>query len=211
MIVKIGEYPKWWGPYQIIGLLQYLGFSEDRCDAWATKVPEKVVDFIQWFHDKFRQRKVKIKIHKYDTWNLDATLAMIAHPMLVQLKEQKHGIPNMDCMQYGLDSQWPQATFDFYKNDDTSFAVAEAEWNEIMDKMIFSMYEIANGMPGQDAFHLETGEFDFEKYPEDEGKIAVPVRWKKEPVIDMEGMKEYSKRIQEGCELFGKYYQNLWD
>ena len=41
-------------------------------------------------------RKIEIRIDKYDVWGLDHTLALIIHPALVLLKEQKHGDPQVD-------------------------------------------------------------------------------------------------------------------
>ena len=38
-----------------------------------------------------KKRRVEVKIHRYDTWSMDHTLALIIHPMLVQLKEKNHG------------------------------------------------------------------------------------------------------------------------
>lgn len=54
---------------------------------------------------------VQITIHKWDTWNMDQTLALIIHPMLVQLKRTTHGYPN---------------------------DLTEERWNEILDEMIWS-------------------------------------------------------------------------
>ena len=45
-----------------------------------------------WFGYSPEQR-VKVKIHKYDTWSMDQTLAPIILPMLVQLKATQHGHP----------------------------------------------------------------------------------------------------------------------
>ena len=42
------------------------------------------------------KQRIKIKIHKYDTWSMDHTLAHIVLPMLVQLKRTKHGAPMTD-------------------------------------------------------------------------------------------------------------------
>jgi hypothetical protein len=42
-----------------------------------------------------KKRKVNIKIDPYDTWSMDDTLALIIHPMLVQLKATKHGASNV--------------------------------------------------------------------------------------------------------------------
>ena len=41
-------------------------------------------------------RKVEIEIHKYDSWNADHTLALIALPLIKQLKETKHGSALVD-------------------------------------------------------------------------------------------------------------------
>lgn len=43
-----------------------------------------------------KNRAVKVEIEPHDTWNMDVTLAYIIHPMLVQLKETKHGAPMVD-------------------------------------------------------------------------------------------------------------------
>ena len=63
-----------------------------------------------WFGYSPKQR-TSIKIHKYDTWSMDHTLAMIIHPMLVQLKATTHGYPS---------------------------ELTEERWNEILDEMIWA-------------------------------------------------------------------------
>ena len=63
-----------------------------------------------WFGYSPKQR-TSIKIHNYDTWSMDSTLAPIILPMLVQLKETKHGHP----------ADW-----------------TEQEWDEILDEMIWA-------------------------------------------------------------------------
>ena len=54
-------------------------------------------------------QKVKVQIDKWDTWNMDCTLAHIIHPMLVQLKATKHGAPNVDdcdVIKFLLNNNW---------------------------------------------------------------------------------------------------------
>ena len=63
-----------------------------------------------WFGYSPEQR-VKIKIHKWDTWSMDNTLAPIILPMLVQLKSANHGYPA---------------------------DLTEKKWNSIMDEMIWA-------------------------------------------------------------------------
>jgi hypothetical protein len=40
-----------------------------------------------------KNRAVHVEIEPHDTWNMDTTLALIIHPMLVQLKATQHGAP----------------------------------------------------------------------------------------------------------------------
>jgi hypothetical protein len=45
---------------------------------------------------KTGERKVSIRIDRWDTYDMDQTLAMLIVPMLKQLKESKQGAPNTD-------------------------------------------------------------------------------------------------------------------
>ena len=58
-----------------------------------------------------KNRVERIEIEPFDTWSMDHTLAMIIHPMLVQLKETTHGYPS---------------------------ELTEERWNEILDEMIWA-------------------------------------------------------------------------
>ena len=67
-----------------------------------------------WLYDWFGyspKQKTSVKIHKYDTWSMDHTLAPIILPMLVQLKETTHSHPAN---------------------------LTEQEWDEILDEMIWA-------------------------------------------------------------------------
>ncbi len=143
--------------------------------------------------DPEKERKVSIRIDKWDVWNMDDTLAMIIAPMLKLLKEDKQGIPG---------------SFLHGENNDENWKVAEEKWDEVLDKMIwsFEQYQI----DWEDQYWLVHPEFDFEKYPEDEDKTLIPVRWKVEGKCDWEGRQKHWDRIQEGLELFGKHFSELW-
>lgn len=70
-------------------------------DNFMAKVKEREMDstwlykFLLWIDSK-RERKIRVRIDKYDTWSMDHTLAHIIHPMLVQLQATKHGAPDVD-------------------------------------------------------------------------------------------------------------------
>lgn len=61
------------------------------------------------------------------------------------------------------------------------------KWTFILNEMIFAMKCISNE-------HWD------DKYFNSKGKL-----------LDAEGLKKDNERIQRGCELFGKYFRDLWD
>lgn len=94
------------------------------------------------------EQDIEIHIDKWDTFNVDVTLAYIIIPVLQGYRDNLHG--------------WPNDLADM------------KDWEEILDKMIWAF-----------TVHLEDEDFDLSK--------------------------EERNRVQEGFDLFGKYYRNLWD
>ena len=132
------------------------------------------------------ERKISVKLHKWDSWNADHTIAVIAHPLLVQLKETKHGSPQVDI----------EDVPDDLKDKDT-----HRRWDWVLDEIIFAMQEIAKDDNGDSQFY-DHSEVDESK------DLMTQVKQIK---VDREGLEAYHKRIQNGCVLFGKYFQALWD
>ena len=62
-------------------------------------------------YDEREKVGTQVVIHSWDTWDMDHTLALIIHPMLVQLKETKHGYPSN---------------------------LTEESWDEMLDEMIWA-------------------------------------------------------------------------
>lgn len=201
MKINIGPYLTWWGPYQVLGLLQYIGFSKDTTDNWAEKSPQWFTDICQWIHDRYK-RKIKIKIDKYDTWSMDSTLALIIVPMLEQLKNTKNGTPiSMFENKDGLDETGNPS--------EEAHAKAIERWDTILDHMIWSFKQVIE--EDYESFQIVKGEMDFSKHEEDIGKTCIPLRWKVEPVTNYNAMYAYHERIQEGLDLFSSNFRNLWD
>ena len=140
MKVFIGKYPQWWGPYQIADLIQKVGLSEDRCDKlgdWFADTP--IYTFCNWVDSK-RKRKIQVRIDKYDTWNMESTLSYIIIPMLKQLKETKHGSPNVDDtdMPKELRSTSAPEKENEWDIDDNW----HDRWNWVLDEMIWAFEKI---------------------------------------------------------------------
>lgn len=164
-------------------------------------------------------RKIDIQIDGYDTWSMDNTLALIILPMLLQLKATKHGVPSQFADVGGAGHE-DQDSFDFYKESHAeAFDHAIKEWDEILDKMIWSFQQLAIDDYDKQ-YHHGVAEMDWietdKQYPNPiTGKIEKTYQMvDKNPDshwYDHVGHQMHEERIQEGLELFGKHYRSLWD
>jgi len=160
-------------------------------------------------YPKNGDRHINIEIEYFDTWSLDHTLALIILPSLIQLKNAKHGIPNSFATVGGED--WDnQDSFDFYKESNKdAWAECEKRWDEVLDKMIWSFQQIAIDDYNDKYFHGKAV-YDFVKVKGHPLHTMVDTN-PDEHWVDTNGLNEHEARIQEGLELFGKYYRSLWD
>lgn len=166
------------------------------------------------------RRKISVNIDKFDTWNLDHTLAHIIYPALLQLKATKHGIPNDFVCDVGGEDYNQQDSFDFYKEShNEAWEKAAQRWDEVLDKMIWSFEQLLKQDYDEKYHH---GKTDWD-WVESDKTFPNPVTGKVEKTFqmvdknpgghwyDQKGHMLHEERIQEGLELFGKYYRALWD
>ena len=164
------------------------------------------------------KRRISVEIDKFDTWGLDHSLALIILPALIQLKNTKHGIPNEFVARVGgdMDSNF---CFDFIKEDENeTFDKLCDQWNEVLDKMIWSFQQIALEEDYDNKYHHGDMKIGWKSIT-----IQNPITGLVEEMYEMvdENPNEHwydhvghvlhEERIQEGLDLFGKYYRNLWD
>lgn len=151
MKVNIGPYKNWIGPHQIAEKVFFWvnrngAYADDPTvyDRWDYRACDKLGDwlastwvcnFCNWIYSK-RNRKVKVRIDPYDTWSMDHTLALIIHPMLLQLKATNHGYFSSD----------PEDAPSIGKGDETdcggSDTLALDRYNWIMDEMIWTFAQL---------------------------------------------------------------------
>jgi hypothetical protein len=152
-----------------------------------------------------------VKIDRYDTWSMDHTLAYIILPMLKQLKESKHGAPNVD------DEDVPKELWSIYAFGKKEYDVDGhwfKRWDWVLDEMIFA-FERKNDDKWQETF--SSGVIDHKSVACEWDENGKPKMFRMDEgpnhtyKCDYEGMKVVEDRIQNGFRLFGKYYQNLWD
>lgn len=147
MKVYLGPFRKWWGPYQIAGLLKYVGISEDRCHAAGKWLADTWLDdFCSWVENR-RGRTEKIRIDYYDVWSADHTLALIIAPMLRRLKEQNHGSPRVE------DEDVPEHLRSTVAPPTKDWGETDGKWHErwdwIMDELIWTFDQIARSEPDE--------------------------------------------------------------
>lgn len=201
MKVNIGPYPNPMSTYKIECAYLERMYGEDWYDVkpsqyiWIDHVVVGLLQGVEKYileplNKIFCKRRIKVKYHNYDTWSLDSTLSLIILPGLQQLKATQHGYPS---------------------------GLTQEEWDNILDEMIFAFNEIANDHPGAEAFYSGVSDHVWVKCDIDgkENPEGMYSRMDEGPNhtfrVDFEGRKAYDDRIQNGLELFGKYYQNLWD
>jgi hypothetical protein len=138
MKVFIGPYKNWVGPYQIAEKLLF----------WLHKDDEKVLKFGEWLDNTWlrvlcewvyskRKRKVKIKIHDYDIWDMNTTIGHIILPMLIMIRDKKHGAPYVD------NEDVPEHLRSYYADDGKVDEHHFARWDYVLDEMIFAFdYEV---------------------------------------------------------------------
>lgn len=248
MKINIGPYKNWFGPYQLAEKLCFWVKREQK--NFESKHPKWVHNFGEWLAygsiqpddethwsdrderpktvlyklliwiDSKRQRKVKIKIDKWDTWNADRTLALITLPMLKQLKATKHGYHIVDVEDVPKDYQFIEredydAQMDLFDvpRANTEPTMDELRWEWVLDEMIFAFEHLVD-----DTWESKftSGNFDVKWVKDDttyEGQSLY--RMENGPnhtyKVDTEGLRAVNDRIDRGLKLFGKYYRGLWD
>jgi len=206
MKVTIGPYTSWLGPYQLAEkLLFWKDKDDDSVYELGSKLEKTLIgDICEKIHAR-KKRKIKIHIDDYDVWNMDSTLAMLIHPMLLKLKGQKHGSPivdDEDLPEQLRGTDYPdysdQYTFDFYHEYKNENLIHE-RWEWVLYEMIWTFEQLNNDWEDQYYDHSEV---------DDTLGVMEQIKSVK---TDWEGLRKHMDRMNNGLRLFGKYYRALWD
>ena len=179
------------------------------CVAW-----QKFLDFV---HPRINY----VKIDYYDTWSMDSTLAPIILPMLKQLRDTKHGSPQVDpddlpeYMRTTDTGDWDsQRVFDFYNEEQPDGYDVHKKWDWVLNEMIFAFEHLVD-----DDWENEfsSGEHDLIHVPCEWDENGKPKLYTMEHgpnhtyVCDYDGIQKVNERIGNGLRMFGKYFRHLWD
>ena len=163
------------------------------------------------------ERRVDIQIDKWDTYNLDYTISLIILPMLLQLKHTKMGVPNEFVSSIGsdIDSNY---CFDFIDEDqDAVFDQGCKKWEDTLDHMIWAFQQLVSDDYSEKYQHgkMKVGWKKVERMNPATGNLEKMYEMvdenPEEHWYDMDGHMLHEERIQEGIDLFAKYFRSLWD
>jgi len=157
-----------------------------------------------WFHDntywlrKKRQKWTTGFPHE-EFWDFKSALANWAIPRLKHMKDNLHGYPS--CLI--PEEKWEEISAG--KDHATNYPLGMKEWNKILDKIIWSFENHDN-----EPMPTEPEDYDSRcnmiKY--DDGSTEYedlddrPWDWTE--------CEAHDKKVQEGLDLFAKYYKDLW-
>jgi len=177
------------------------------------KISDLVRPLNRWANS--RKRRVKVHIDSYDVWSADHTLAMIIHPVLVKLKETKHGSPVVDDEDVPENLRANKKDHSDYSEEDSTLHV---RWAWVLDEMIWTFGQ--HGLEDDsDQFYHNSDQLEMVTKPTDDTKKKYSILYfnhQKDPTKppyfrDDEGLKKHAERKENGRRLFAKYYESLWD
>ena len=216
MYIKMGKYRDW--------------LSTTRAELWLEKkgISEKTSEFLGniiqpvfnvcWNNRRSQDQKIKVCIDPQDTWNMEYTLAYIILPMLKQFNKEKNASPftnDGDVPKHLRSTQAKPWDKDIGETDEFHFK----RWDYILGEMIFA-FENIRDCSWEEKFNSGEHDIYWEKTEKEDtdpvtGKRVYLQEMKRGPKdtfkVDYKGFNKYSKRIDNGLRLFGKYYRKLWD
>jgi len=136
-------------------------------------------------------RTIEIEVHKYDHWNADHTISLIALPILQQLRECQQGAPYVELDDVPEELHPEEGEVKPHETDSTHFE----RWNWVLDEIIYALDYVANDR-------------EFEGYEQEEDSDSLFGFRPTDAFV--EKVKKERERVQRGFELFGKYFQALW-
>ena len=224
MKIWISNYRNHWlSPYTILKTVCFWEQDEDvfyDLNDTGTGKYVKVVKFLdpicaawQKFLDFVHPRWTYVKIDRWDTWSMDHTLAEIILPMLIQLRNDKHGSPSVDDEDVPEELRSVKKPKLKRKKDDVrnSPNIHAVDWDGDDSTIHLKWYWVLNEMIW--AFTQKVTDDDENQFFDHTGcRNTAP--WSKDyvsPKVDWDGLKAHQARKSNGYRLFGKYYEGLWD
>ena len=148
-----------------------------------------------------QDQEIEVIVHKYDTYNADWTIATMVLPLLKKVKENKQGAPLVEDMH--VPEHLRSTSAPPKENEWDTDANHFKRWDYALDEMLFAMQEIASNYENEPEVFVWPKENEHLPLTE-QVRLSIKI-----PGAE-EAFKAYHARVQNGCVLFGTYFQSLW-
>ena len=128
--------------------------------------------------------ETKVKADSYDSWNGDQTIAYVAASVVQQVITDSHGWKYVDAEDLPQEMREEYEAAKVNEDDD----VVKAGWMWVLNEMLFALVEIRDCGPTD---------------PCNEPNVKINEEFANR-------IYAYEARVQNGCRLFGVYFQGLW-
>jgi hypothetical protein len=143
---------------------------------------------------------------------MSETLGYIVRPMLKQLRDKKHGAPQVELEDVPEHLRPNESDVERYNTDGTTDDLFFKRWDWVIDEMIFAFESLDGGANENWEEQFTTGEYDYRFKKIDENGTSQMVHGPNHTAeTDWDARRAYAERVANGFRLFGKYYQSLWD
>ena len=163
-------------------------------------------DFCYWCKKQYQ--RVRYGFPLEESWDFKSHCAKWVLPRLKNLRKNSMSYPStLSNNEHVFEDQ---KYFDFFEKltDDSSSSheYGAVKWAENLDKMIWSFEHLDDDV---DPIYPEN--YDNSQIVVEVSEKGTKFKAADERKIDWSPIYEHNKRLQEGFNLFGKYYQDLWD
>lgn len=204
MRARMGPYHSHLTAWSVAETLLFFLDDEHPLVEWlADRLSHPTLMWLMETYNTWRSdRRIRIQVDPWDSWNADHTIASIALPVLIQLRANGHGSPHVD------DEDVPEhlrlnLTEEQIANGETGEGEAfHDRWHWVMDEIIWALTQVVNDDSDDEFYHWEEKMSD---EPEDWETMS------RRLTVDHEGLQAHQDRINRGLRFFGKYFQALWD
>ena len=121
----------------------------------------------------------------------------------------RYGFPLYECWDFkSAHSSWALPRLKYFRANLSGHpsGLTLEEWEQILDKMVWSFEH-----HDDDIRPIYSDDYDHRYAMSKSDKFTTYRPLNETGTVDWSPLEDHSKRVQEGLELFAKYYQNLWD
>lgn len=159
-------------------------------------------DIVYWLKKQYQRIRYGFPLE--ESWSFNSACAKWALPRLKKLRQNCISHPVSLCGNDHQEHFIPCKEAPITSTDESK--CSEAKWHEILDKIIWS-FEHFDDMVDP----VYPDDYDHRQVVTEVSDRGIRFSAVDKREIDWTPVNEHAKKLQEGFELFGKHFQDLWD